>query len=153
MRYDPADAFIAGLLFGPLRALVGIVTMVGALVICLLVGQGYPGEWGFGPLGAGQMLVLFLIGFFSWGTLDAWVVLGFICFIGQWGALYAFVVTENAKVWWFVLFTLSMACYFPLALTGPYWVIPAGYLVLSLVYWGVPIMLSRERSLQNASSD
>ena len=145
MKYDPIDAFFSGLSSGPLRALFGIATMIGALTACMLVANFAPGEWYEEPLSWGSGVFIFILTIFAyWNDLGGWFALGLLSFVGQWGALYAFVVSDGGKAWWFVLLLLSTICYFPVAIKGPWWFLIVGFAVLTLLFWLLPLAFAGE---------
>ncbi len=143
MKYDVIEAFVAGLLSAPMRILLGIVTMVSMLAICVVVANVNL-EWYEAPISWGEALFVFIVMIFVyWNNFGGWILLGLLCFVLQWAALYAFVVSDDVKAWWFLLMALSLACYFPVALSGPYWIILVGFLLLTAVYWLLPLYCRR----------
>lgn len=114
------------------------------LAICVLIANGAPREWYQTPISWGSALFIFIVTIFAyWNDLGGWITLGLICFVGQWGALYAYVVSDNTRTWWFLLLTLSLICYFPVAIEGPYWIIVSGFMLFATAYWLLPIALAK----------
>lgn len=117
--------------------------MVIALAACVLVANAAPRGYE-DPISWGSALFIFILCIFSyWNDLGGWIALGLICFIGQWGALYAFVVSSEGKVWWYILSLFSLTCYFPISINGPWWYLAGGFLILTLGWWIVPVVLTR----------
>jgi hypothetical protein len=142
MKYDQVDAFFAGLFAGPMRVLLGLVTMCLPLAVCLIITDEFESIsgvffWALFALLPGIV--------FYWADYGMWAILGVLLFVAQWGALYAFIVSEDCKIWWFILFSASTACSFPFALEGPWWIIICGYIILSAVYW-LPDVIAKIKS-------
>lgn len=61
----------------------------------------------------------------------------------MWGSLYAFIVLDSPKAWFFAMLTGALVYFFPLAKNGRWYFLVIGYVIVALVYWGVPRIVVR----------
>ena len=99
--YDPIEAFMLGFLFGPARTILGLTAIVGIFASCAGVGGHFAGS-------AEDVAMIFFSIFFmlmAWCNFGTWALVGMVGCLAMCEGLYAFVVTDSPKTWFYVTAT------------------------------------------------
>ena len=137
--HNSIEAIFSALYWGPVRTVVGLGGIVLVFVACASTGRLLTGS---------SLDLLLIFGtipfmFFGWAEFGLLALLGIVAGVTMWGSLYAFVVLDSPKEWFFAMLTGALAYFFPLAKNGRWYLLIIGYMTVALLYWGMPWIIAR----------
>jgi hypothetical protein len=134
---DPVEAGFAGLISGPIRTVLGLLAILAILFSCHGLKAAHD-EQSIEPY---EFLFSLVFIDFEWCPWGYWFFVGLVAGIAMWGGLYAFTVVDSPKTAFFVMVTGAVVYFIHLVSEGGWNILAGGYLVLIIMYWGIPRLL------------
>ena len=140
--HDSIEAIFSAFYWGPVRTVLGLGGIISVFAACAATGKLFTGS------SFDVMLVFATIPFmfFAWTAFGLFALLGIVAGVAMWGSLYAFIVLDSPKEWFFAMLTGALVYFCPLAKNGRWYFLIIGYVVVTLLYWGIPMIVTRKNS-------